>query len=214
MPETGTPLPDMEPAPQETRTATGEAVSQASDLAESAKESAAAVASRAGAEVRTLTDEAAGKARDVLGDARTQLKAQAADQAGRVAEALHNLAGQLGTMAGAAQPGIAQDLASQIAEQTDRFAGRLDQGGLDGALADLRRFARNQPGLFLLGAAAAGAVTGRVLKSVDTHALVEAAKPAADEAALGAGRTETVDLTAPATPEPMPLEPSVGGPAR
>jgi hypothetical protein len=70
------------------------------------------------------------------------------------------------------------DLVHQLADVTQRAADRLSNGGLDGALNDLRRVARNQTGLFLLGALGAGLVAGRVLRATDTKAIAHTAKEA------------------------------------
>jgi hypothetical protein len=41
----------------------------------------------------------------------------------------------------------------------------------------VKQFAREHPGMFLLGAFSIGIVAGRTLRNADTHALAEAAKP-------------------------------------
>jgi hypothetical protein len=67
-------------------------------------------------------------------------------------------------------------MTSQLADTVSNAAGRLSDGGLDGAIADVKRFARNRPGMFLLGALGAGFVVGRVVKAVDTGSLMQAVK--------------------------------------
>jgi hypothetical protein len=85
---------------------------------------------------------------------------------------------QLGSMARGEGPreGPVNDITRQLAGTVDRAATRLDEGGLDGALDDVKRFARQRPGLFILGAIGAGFAVGRLLKAADTHAIVDAAK--------------------------------------
>jgi len=53
------------------------------------------------------------------------------------------------------------------------LATRLDQGGLDAVMADMRSWARRQPGTFLLGAVAAGFVVGRVVRAVKDDGTVD-----------------------------------------
>ena len=80
-------------------------------------------------------------------------------------------------MADSADEGLAPDLVRQASSAIGDLAGRLDYGGLDTLVADLKRFARNKPGTFLLGAAAAGVIAGRLARASDIGSLVEAAKP-------------------------------------
>jgi hypothetical protein len=59
-------------------------------------------------------------------------------------------------------------------------AERLESGGLEGALSDLQGFARRRPGVFLLGAAAAGFAVAR---------LVRGAQAANGDGSSGSGST-------------------------
>jgi len=51
-------------------------------------------------------------------------------------------------------------------------------GGIDQSLADVKRFARRRPGMFLAGAMGAGFLMGRLLRSTDMHSVMDAAKHA------------------------------------
>lgn len=164
------------------RDATSAASAEARTLAQEAKGDARSLAQDAKGEAMAVAEEARAKARDIAGDARQQLRSQAEEQAGRAAEAMRQLSSQLSTMAGAAEGGLAPDLAREASQRIDSFAQRLDGGGLDELVADVKRFARNKPGTFLLGAVAAGAVAGRLARSADTTSLVDAAKPSRDGA--------------------------------
>ena len=73
------------------------------------------------------------------------------------------------------------DMSRQLADTASRAADKLESGGVDVALADLKGFARRRPGLFLMGAVAAGFATGRLLKAADTHALMDAAQPSSED---------------------------------
>lgn len=199
-----------------------EAAAKASQVASSAVDDARSVAGEAKGEVLAVAGEAKDKVRDLTADARQQLRRQAEEQAGRAAGAMRELSDQLSTMAGAADGGLVPDLARQASSSIDGLARRLDDGGLDALVADVKRYARNKPGTFLLGAAAAGLLAGRLTRSVDTHALVDAAKP--DDAAKphdddqveAAGATDAppLDLTSaaaapvvdPLSTQPVPAE--------
>lgn len=197
-----------------------EAAGQAGAVASSAAADAKAIAQDAKGEVMAVAGEAKEKARDLAVDARQQLRQQADEQAGRAAEAMRALSSQLSTMAGAADGGIAPDLARQASSTIDELARKLDQGGLDGLVSDVKRFARNKPGTFLLGAAAVGLLAGRLTRSVDTHALVEAVKPDGGSAGQpqGAGNLDLtqaesiplVPLVDPVATQPVPVDPAVG----
>ena len=177
--EPGTPgqTPGPETTQERAKAVAEQAAGQAGSVASSAAADAKSIAEDAKGEVLAVAGEAKDKARDLAVDARQQLRQQAEDQAGRAAEAMRALSEQLNTMAGAADGGLAPDLARQASSTIDQFARKLDQGGLDELVNDVKRFARNKPGTFLLGAAAAGLLAGRLTRSVDTKALVEAAKP-------------------------------------
>jgi hypothetical protein len=69
----------------------------------------------------------------------------------------------------------------QLADTATRAADKLETGGVDATLADLKRFARRRPGLFLMGAMGAGFAVGRLLKAADTHSLMEAAHQSSDD---------------------------------
>ena len=54
--------------------------------------------------------------------------------------------------------------ADQAREKLSTFAERLDQDGPQALMTDLAAFARRRPGIFLLGAAGAGFVVGRIVR--------------------------------------------------
>jgi ElaB/YqjD/DUF883 family membrane-anchored ribosome-binding protein len=150
-----------------------------SEVASSAKEGAVEVAATAGEEARAVARDAAAHARSVLDDTRGQLRTQATEQTDRLTATLRDVAEQLRAMVDGrgAPSGMVGDLASQLAGTANRAATRLDQGGFDAAVGDVKRFARNRPGAFLAFAAGAGFLAGRLLKAADTHALAEVVKP-------------------------------------
>jgi hypothetical protein len=216
---TGTP-------PERAKAVADEAAGKASEVASSAAAAAdaKALAGDAKGEVLTVAGEAKDKVRDLAADARQQLRQQAEEQAGRAAGAMRELSGQLTSMAGAADGGLVPDLARQASSSIDGLARRLDDGGLDALVADVKRYARNNPGTFLLGAAAAGLLAGRLTRSVDTHALLDAAKPGGGDQGQPGNPTEAPPLdltTAAATPvtdplatQPLPAEPVAERPLR
>lgn len=227
--EPGTPgqTPGPETTQERAKAVAEQAAGQAGSVASSAAADAKSIAQDAKGEVLAVAGEAKDKARDLAVDARQQLRSQAEDQAGRAAEAMRTLSEQLNKMAGAADSGLAPDLARQASSTIEQFAQKLDQGGLDSLVSDVKRFARNKPGTFLLGAAAAGLIAGRLTRSVDTKALVEAAKPSDTDSSGGSQGVEPfgdvqgagnvslaqsesiplVPLADPIATQPLPAEP-------
>lgn len=194
----------IEPA-SATQRPTDQAKEAASTTATTAKEQAASVAQTAASEAQALRSQAAGEAKDLLTEARSQLRAQASDQSDRVASLLGDVSTQLRKMADAGEPGMARDVVQQVASQARQMADRLGQGGLDRTLADARRLARNRPGVFLFGAAAAGFLVARVARNVDTHSLAEAAKPTQPDTELAPPLAGTSGPALSETSATMPL---------
>ncbi|MBA2497927.1 MAG: hypothetical protein H0V33_12690 [Acidimicrobiia bacterium] len=148
---------------------------RAAEVASSTKDGAAAVAgatkAQAGevvgaarSEVRDVADNAKQQARRTVDEAAVQLRTQAEEQTVRLAHTFGALADELRTMSEAGDGGTAHDLARQASQSLDRVGARLAGDGVDGVVADLKRTARNRPGLFLLGALGAGVAAGRLLR--------------------------------------------------
>ncbi|HEX7095774.1 MAG TPA: hypothetical protein VF183_07810 [Acidimicrobiales bacterium] len=160
-----------------------EAGEVARTMSSTGKERAGELASTAGEQAETVARDASEQAREVLGKSRAQLHAQASDQTARLASTLRDVGDQIRSMTRGEQApdGAVTNVAGQIADTVSRTASRLDEGGIDGALDDVKRFARNHPVMFLAGALGAGFVLGRAMKSIDTGAVADAAKGERDE---------------------------------
>lgn len=134
----------------------GQAAGAAQSVAATAKDEAANVAS----EVRT-------NARDLLYQAKSDLTSQAGIQQQKAAEGIHAISSQLRTMADAPdQPGVASDLIRQAADRSASIASWLENGDPRSLLEEAKTFARQRPGAFLLIAAGAGLVAGRLGRSL------------------------------------------------
>jgi len=106
---------------------------------------------------------------DLLAQGRSQLRDQAVTQQQKAADGLSSLAQQLrgmadGTSDGA--PGPARDLLEQASGKVEEFSTWLQNREPADLLDEVRRFARRKPGMFLLGAAAAGVLAGRMTSGV------------------------------------------------
>jgi hypothetical protein len=63
------------------------------------------------------------------------------------------------------EAGGTRDYARQAATTLQEWAGRVESRGFQGLTRDLEQVARRRPGTFLAGAAAAGFVLGRLVRS-------------------------------------------------
>ena len=149
----------------------------------SAGEAAQSVASTAKDEGRVVAATAKTETAHLASEARAEMRKQADEQSRRIADRVRDVGNQLdGVRRGEAPSGSVASVIGDVAARANQFADRLDSGGIDAVASDVKRFARQRPGLFLLGAFGLGVVAGRTLRNADTHALVEAAKPSNTDA--------------------------------
>lgn len=143
------------------------AASAATDVREAVTDRAADVAEVVKNEAAQLTDEARGQLRDLVSQASGQVREQADTGRQQVADLLHSLAGELGEMASRSeQDGPVTALAKQAAHRTGELSHWLQQASTEDVLDELRRFARRRPATFLIGAAVAGVVVGRLTRGL------------------------------------------------
>jgi hypothetical protein len=95
------------------------------------------------------------------------VRSQADAQTARAAESIAGLGEQLRALVDGRPEDapVVRDYLQQGADRIGAFADRLQRDGLDGAVADVQRFARRRPGVFLLGALGVGLGVGRLLRS-------------------------------------------------
>jgi hypothetical protein len=180
---------------KETASAAAEAAAQ---TAGTAAEGAKQVASEAAQQVTEVTRQAADQARELVGQAQAQLREQAVSQTERAAGGLSDVGRQIRALAEGRtdEAGFAADGARQIAETIDGLAGRIQQRGFDGTVQDLTNFARRRPGTFLLSAAAAGFVVGRLGRGMQA---------AQEQSGTGGAPGAMAAQPAPLVPPPTPL---------
>src|SRR6476661_5415601 len=168
----GEPAPAM-PAgtPSGSASKTDAAKTEASQVANQAAGAAQDVAQTAKAEAANVATEVKTNARDLLHQAKSDLTSQAGTQQQKVAEGLRSVAGELHSMAAASdQPGVATDLVRQAAERSSAVASWLDGRDPGSLLTEVKSFARQRPGTFLLLAAGAGVLAGRLSRSLSAGA--------------------------------------------
>ncbi|KQS65878.1 hypothetical protein [Modestobacter sp. Leaf380] len=125
------------------------------------------VAGTAAEQAQQVTQETRRQAADLLSQGRQQATEQARAGQQKAAGSLSALAEELRAMTdGEGGSGPAHDLVRQATGAVDTFAGHLRDREPGDLLEDVRRFARRRPGAFLLGAAVAGVLAGRLTTGV------------------------------------------------
>ncbi|UKA71223.1 hypothetical protein [Arthrobacter sp. FW306-06-A] len=144
---------------------------EASNVAGEAASAAQGVAQTAKSEAANVAQEAKSNAQDLLHQAKSGLTTQAGTQQQKAAEGIRNISSQLHSMASAPdQQGMASDLVRQAAERTSSAASWLENREPGDLLNEVQRFARNRPGTFLLLAAGAGVLAGRLTRGLTAGA--------------------------------------------
>ncbi len=158
---------------------------EATDVGRTAADAGRQVAGTAAEQAANVAQEMKTQARDLLGEARGQVQDQARAGQQKAADGIRALSQELREMAdGSQQSGTVSEVARQAAERADGLADWLGRREPRDLVEEVRSFARRRPGAFLLGAAVAGVVVGRL-----TRGAVDAARAdsgPAPQHALGA----------------------------
>jgi hypothetical protein len=145
------------------------------DGAKARAKQAASAASDAGSKVMDearggaseVKAEAQHQARELWAQARTELTEQSSTQQQRLAGGLRSFADQLHEMADApTERGLASDLARQLGDRASGVGYWLEDRGPQDVIEELRSFARRRPGTFVLVAAGAGLLVGRLTRAL------------------------------------------------
>ena len=181
---------------------TDAAKDEAADVKRQAADSAQTVAETAKTEAANVAAEVKTNARDLLYQAKSDLTDQAGTQQQKVAKGLRSISTELSTMADASdQPGVASDLVRQAAERSSAVAGWLDGRDPGSLLTEVKSFARQRPGTFLMSAAGAGLLAGRLGRSLQAGAPETGA---ADVATTPVTRVQDTGVAVPPPPVQMP----------
>jgi hypothetical protein len=136
--------------------------------ADATRAEASHVAETATDQARSVAQEAKQQARSTAHQVQDDLRSRANEEAAKFAQTLHDASRQMRQMAestGGEEQSFASSLVGEGAQAAERFASKIDEGGVDRVMADVRSWARRNPGGFLLGAAVAGFVAGRVARN-------------------------------------------------
>ena len=150
---------------------TDAAKDEAAGVKRQAADSVQNVAGTAKTEAANVAAEVKTNAKDLLYQAKSDLTNQAGTQQQKVAEGLRSISTELHTMSDASdQPGVASDLVRQAAERSSAIAAWLEGRDPGSLLTEVKSFARQRPGTFLLLAAGAGVLAGRLSRSLSAGA--------------------------------------------
>jgi hypothetical protein len=141
-----------------------EARGVAQDAAQSGRQTAETAKEQAG----QVAQEAKSQARQLLDQTREQVVSTGSAQQEKAASGLRSLADELSGMVQGqgGQDGLAADLARQASDQIRTAAQFLENREPADLLQEVRRFARQRPGTFLLSAAAIGFLGGRLTRGL------------------------------------------------
>ena len=156
-------------------------------------EQASAIKDEVVDDTNRVMDEAKDQAADVIAEAKSQgadllhqtqdeIREQAALQQQRVAARLQSVSDELNEMARNSSGGLAADLVNRAGVRAGSAASWLDARDPGALLAELKTYAARRPGTFIAAAVVAGAVAGRLTRSLasgspDEHAAVEDSMP-------------------------------------
>jgi hypothetical protein len=140
---------------------------QASDLGHSSAQAGKHVADVAREQASGVAAEAGRQGRDLLQQAQGQMEEQATRGQRRVTEQLLSLSGELRSMAdNSSQGGVAADFVQQAAARVGDAGQWLDAREPGQVVREVQSFARRKPTAFLLLAAGAGLVAGRLTRGL------------------------------------------------
>ncbi|MBA2554822.1 MAG: hypothetical protein H0V10_14265 [Geodermatophilaceae bacterium] len=143
---------------------------QVSSVTQSAGDAAGQVAGTAQEQAREVVSEAKAQVSDLGRQFKSQVDEQANTQRDRLVGTLRSLSDELETMAdNGDRSGLATDAARQLADRGRRAAGFLEDKQPGDLVQQVTDFARRRPGAFLLGAAAAGLLAGRLTRGVTAN---------------------------------------------
>jgi hypothetical protein len=144
-----------------------QAKEQASQVGGAAAQQAGAVAGTAKEQAGQVVSDARAHAQDLIGQTTSQVGAQADEQTQRLSGNLKTLSEHFSTMASSGEPGsTAHTLVDEASRRTADLSSYLDGRQFGDIVNDVKGFARQRPGAFILGSAVAGLMVGRLGRAV------------------------------------------------
>jgi hypothetical protein len=200
---TGTTPPPTGGWPETEQDTTQLVKDQASDLANSSVQAGKHVGDVAREQASGVAAEAGRQGRDLLEQAQGQLHEQAAEGQQRIAKKLLSLSDELRSMAENSNQGVAVDMAQQAASRVRDAGHWLEKREPGQVVNEVQSFARRRPAVFLVLAAGAGLVAGRLTRGLKDATGGDSTETAEPATAPGLGRQ-------PARPADVASYPSYG----
>jgi ElaB/YqjD/DUF883 family membrane-anchored ribosome-binding protein len=144
-----------------------EAREQATEVAHTARDQAGQVAGTVKEQAAHVADEVKQQGRQMVDRTKERMREQGDSQARQMAQSLRTLADE-GRALADGRPLEAGPVTDYVRQASDRIQGmsqRVEERGAQGMVEDLENFGRRRPGMFLAGAAVAGFVVGRLVRS-------------------------------------------------
>jgi hypothetical protein len=161
---------------------------QASDLANSGVQAGKHVGDVAREQASGVAAEAGRQGRSLLEQAQGQLQEQAAEGQHRIAKKLLSLSDELRSMAESSNQGVAVDVTQQAASRIRDAGHWLEKREPGQVVSEVQSFARRRPGVFLVLAAGAGLVAGRLTRGLKDATAGDSTETAVPATAPGLGR--------------------------
>lgn len=144
---------------------------EAADLKDTASSQAKSVIGIAKEEASTVASETKTQVKDLYAQTQRELKEQAGTQQQRIAAGLRSVGDELGSMADNTDGGgVARDLVQQVSGRLSSAATWLSDRDPSSVVDEVKKFARRKPGTFILVAAVAGIIAGRLTRALAANA--------------------------------------------
>jgi len=173
---------------------------EAKDLTHTATAEAKNVAATAKDEAMSVAGDVKTQAKDLYVQTKQELTEQASTQQQRVASGLRAVGSELGSMADRSDGGVAGDLVRQAATRVSAAGSWLEARDPGGVIDEVKRFARRKPGVFILGAAVAGVVVGRLTRALASVASDEAGSSSSGSSGASSAGAPAGGVTAATVP--------------
>lgn len=161
--DSSTGTPDYSAGDESSSSTTETAKDEAKNVKDTTAQATQQVADTAKQQAGQVAGDVKQQAQQLATQTKSELSNQATSQRDRAADTLRSVSGELRTMAESSeQSGLGAQLARQGADYTEQAADFLAQREPSQILDEVRDLARRRPGGFLVGAAVAGMVVGRL----------------------------------------------------
>lgn len=189
---------------------------EAAEVGRTAEHAGEHVAHRVGEQAREIKAEAERQVQGLLDQGLEQIRGQARDGQRKAATGLHTVADQLAEMSRSSRrDAVTGDIAQELSQRAHLVARWLEQREPVDLVEEVRGFARRRPGAFLLGAAVAGVLAGRLTRGAAGPRRDPAPRsaPSAPGAPIAPGAPPPVHPAPPAYEAPAPPPPVAPPPA-